>query len=448
MGNGGQKPKQYDEIVRDFVEEDRGTFIVVSNDQTFLKVFRGTMYKTLALPQGCVEAFAEKARAQKQVKAALAAGNKPLVIIERELEGVLSVEFVSYLRNDYPHLPIIVLTGEIERDGLVLLHEMGVNNFVTKPVSANVMIEKMANTIKPPSRLGELVEAGKRFNAKHDFDKALTVADKVLSLKQDSPAGLMLRGDALKGLGKRQEALAAYEGARRGASMYLEPIKKLVQFYKEEEDLDMQLKYLEELDRLSPLNVDRKVDIGGISLKRGDTDKARGMFDSAKKLATRQAFSKVSTMLKQIAESCMDADPEMAEEYLRQSLETKGDMLDKSDLETFNTLGIVLRRQGRWKDALSEYEKARKVAPEDENLHYNMAMAYVDGKEFDNASKELNKAVKLNPEFGYRSATACFNIGYIYSMAGHDHLAKERLNAALKLDPDHAKAKKLLDKLS
>ncbi|EPR43854.1 response regulator receiver protein [Desulfovibrio sp. X2] len=442
MGND----KNFDEIVRNFILQDRGHFITVSKDNAFSKTFRSAVQKLLALPQDCLESFTEKGPAQRQIGAAVKEGRKPLMLIERELDGVHSAEFIGYLRNDYPDLRIIVLTTEIERDGLVLLHEMGVSNFITKPISVNGMIEKIAFTIKPPSKIGELLDAGKRFLAQREFEKALVISDKVLEYKAQSPAGLMLRGDALKGLDRRSEALAAYEGAMRGGNLYLEPIKKLAQFHKEDGNHSAVLNLLEQLDKLSPLNIERKMEIGGIHLQQGKAARAKTYFDTATKLATRQAMAKVSNLYRNIASLCMESAPELAEVYLRQSLESRHDVLDASDLETFNSLGIALRQQNKWEEAIKEYKKALKIAPEDENLHYNVAMAYVDGKSYEKAASWLDKALRINGNLGGTSAAVCFNMGFIYYHAGRKQKALDRLTRALQIEPTYQRAKELIEK--
>ncbi len=444
MSNG----KNFDEIVRNFVLNEKGHFVAVSHDNGFIKTFRNAVQKILALPPNCMDGFTEKAPAQKLIGQLLKDGKKPLLLIERELNGVLSVEFISYLRNDHPDLKMVVLTTEIERDGLILLHEMGVANFITKPISVNGMIEKVANTIRPATAIGELIEAGKRLLAKGEYDKVLAVSEKVLEMKPQSPAGLMLRGDALKGLGRRPEALAAYEGATRGASMYLDPIKKLADFHREEGNSTQALKLLEQLDKLSPLNIERKMEIGSIHLGLGKAARAKTYFDTATKLATRQAMTKIAKLHQNIAEMCMKAAPDLAEVYLRQSLDAREGMLDASDIETFNTLGIALRQQGKWEEATKDYKRALKIAPEDENLHYNMAMAYVDGKDYEKAATWLDKALRINQNMGANSAALCYNMGFIYKSAGRTQKAKDKLTRAVQIDPGHEKAKALLEKLS
>lgn len=80
---------------------------------------------------------------------------------------------------------------------------------------------------------------------------------------------MMVQGDVLNLMGLEDEALQAYVKAADHAKLYLEPLKKIVEFFKEKNNFDSQLKYLEKLDRLSPLNVERKIAIGEIHLVQG-----------------------------------------------------------------------------------------------------------------------------------------------------------------------------------
>ncbi len=438
---------QYEEIVRNFVLKGGGVFFVVSTDHVFLKNLRFTLAKHLGLPQTCTVFFTERDKVQRSVAEILSRGFKVILLIERELAGSSSIEFVKYLIADIPDISVVVLTGEIERERLILLHELGVKNIITKPISANVLVEKIASTIRPPSKLGELIDQGKLKIFKREFEVAIELAKEVLALKPLSPAGLMLLGDALKGLGRTKEAQAAYLEASRQSNLYLEPLKKLAEFYREAGDQDRELSYLMKLDRLSPLNIERKLSIGGLNVQMGEVEAAKVFFDDAVKLTTRQAMGMVSDTLRSIAEMCLDTAPEMAESYLRGSLEARKSVLDKTDVETYNRLGIALRKQGKWEEAVKEYQMAQKVAPDDENVGYNLAMAHSEGRDFERASKELARALKLNPQLGADNPAVLYNIGYVFYTAGKLHDAKEALKRCLEIEPVHSRALELMSKL-
>jgi tetratricopeptide (TPR) repeat protein len=273
------------------------------------------------------------------------------------------------------------------------------------------------------------------------------MAHRILAIKPKSPAALILLGDSFKGLGDTQKALDAYNNAYKNAKLYLEPIRKIAELHKENGNIREETKYLEKLDRLSPLNVERKVTIGGNYMALGEPDKASEIFNDAMKLATKEAQAQMSRVSRAIADQCLLSNPELSEKYLRLSLEVKKGGLDKSDIDTFNRLGITLRKQGRWSDAVVEYRRALKISPEDAGLYYNTAMAFTEGKEAQKALKHLDKALELDPELWAGNETICLNIAMAYYNCADKERALEFAKRALEVNPSSEKARILIKKI-
>ncbi|WP_235731768.1 tetratricopeptide repeat protein [Fundidesulfovibrio putealis] len=367
--------------------------------------------------------------------------------MEREINGKYCHDLVQFLKNQYPDVLIIILTTEVAREILIYLHEIGANNVITKPISPDMLIEKIAFTVKPRGQIGELIEAGKKLNETGKFDDAATLARKILEIKPGSPAALLVLGDSFKGQSRMDEALNAYMEASRNGKLFLDPIKKIAELHKITGNVREETKYLERLDRLSPLNVDRKISIGDNYMSLGERDKAVEVFDDAIKLATKEAMAQVGRVTRTIAEHCISNAPELSEKYLRQSLDSKKGALDKSDIETFNRLGITLRKQGKPELAIEEYRKALKIAPNDAGLYYNMAMAYSEGRQFQDAFNFLDKALSINPDLWNASETVCFNIATVFYRAARKEQATEFLQKALAINPNFERAKAMLREL-
>ena len=326
------KNKQYDDDVREFVALQNGVFVVVSTDAVFNKNLRTTLLRHLTIKDECVYNVATIEGLHKEIKLLRTKGHKLLVFIERELNGRNTSDLIRYLKSDFANeLFLVVLTTEVERDKLVLLHELGADNIITKPISPDTLIEKIAFTVKPRGQLGELMDKGRQSLDMGNPLEAAKAAKQVLDLKPNSPSGLLLMGDALRAMGKRDDALRAYTQAEKGAKLFLDPLKKIAELHREEGNTQEELKFLERLDKLSPLNVDRKVDIGAGYIKLGDADKAKLAFDQAVRIATKEALDAVSRVTQSIAVRCMESAPELSEQYLRQALNTRKNMLDRSD---------------------------------------------------------------------------------------------------------------------
>jgi tetratricopeptide (TPR) repeat protein len=276
----------------------------------------------------------------------------------------------------------------------------------------------------------------------------MSVAKKILKTKPNSAAAFMIQGDAYRALGKPEKAAESYMSASESASMYLEPLKKLADLHKDQGNMEEQLSFLEKLDHLSPLNVERKVDMGDIHMQKGDRETAEQYFGEAVKHAMKEAQDHIDDVKRSIAERCIEKEPQLAEKFFRSIIDSKRGGFRKSDIETFNRLGIALRRQGKWQDAVAEYDKALKVSPKDENLHFNKAIAYMEGGDHHKAAKAADKTVQINPEFNTESIVLSFNLGVMYYNAKRYEDSMGFLKQALELDPKHEGAKKLLQSLS
>ena len=63
----------------------------------------------------------------------------------------------------------------------------------------------------------------------------------------------------------------------------------------------------------------------------------------------------------------------------------------------FNEFGISLRKNKMYKQAVEYYERAAALSPNDENLLYNMARAYLEEKNIDKAVECIQQTLEKNP---------------------------------------------------
>ena len=438
------KNRQLEGHVIEFATIKKGFFLIVSEDHNFHSTLRSTLHKHLAIADDCSAPVSNPDHIIKTIRDVSVRRKHVVLFMERMYEGKDTGFLVRQIKNAFDNVKIIILTGETEQQRLVLLHEIGADNFITKPVSVNTLVEKVAFTIRPQGKLGQLIDIAKGMVSRGHFDQGLKASRKILELKPNSAAGLLVMGDAYRGLNKLDKARDSYLQASESAHMYMEPLKKLADLYAETEEKEQQLHYLERLDQLSPLNVERKVDMGEIHVEMGNEQRAAELFEQAVMQAKREAFTYIGQVVEKIGHVYAQRDPAKAEGYYRQALEAKGDMLEKSDIATFNRLGITLRKQGKWADAIETYSKALKVSPDDENLYYNMAMACAEGKAYQDAISHLEKALAINPEIATQDKTIAYNMGLIFMRAEATEQASRFLTQAIKLDPDFTKAKQFL----
>ena len=167
----------------------------------------------------------------------------------------------------------------------------------------------------------------------------------------------------------RDELLESYlpepqkslEYARHMASQQQEVQKAVARgdkFYKRGQTYSAEYEYGKALE-LEEENVRANFGIGLCYIARGEKDKARQVFERLVELEA--AFSDEHKHL-------------------------------------FNEFGISLRKAGMHAEALSYYARAVALAPNDENLHHNMARAAFEMGQADLTAQHLADCLKLNPE--------------------------------------------------
>jgi Flp pilus assembly protein TadD len=75
-------------------------------------------------------------------------------------------------------------------------------------------------------------------------------------------------------------------------------------------------------------------------------------------------------------------------------------LLDSSDMETHNRLGIALRQQGKYEESERCYLNALQIEPHHAGLYHNLGVLYVAEGSFDKAKKCFQKALIFDPLSG------------------------------------------------
>lgn len=435
-----------DQDLRDFLENQAGMLIMLSDDQLFVRAMRTAVFKTLGVKTDCLLVHAEPNQSLKAVRERLSRKLPVLVLADRMLRGQPNLEFMRTVKTTFPEARLLVMTQETSKADLSQLYELGADSILTKPVSIDTLVEKMAGAIKPQGRISQLVQEARASLEAGDTAKAKQISAEILRLKEKSPVAYMLLGDAFLAEGRRDEAIRAYEAAHVGSRLYLEPLKKLAEAHKDLDE-DAYLRFLRKLDVISPLNTERKCEIGKVYVRKNDMEHADKYFSAAIANAQREALSHVDRVVQEIAEAVAEASPDLAEKYYVQLLDMKGDNLTVDDMVTFNRLGIALRRQGKWREAVENYKKALTVSPSDERIIYNMGLAYADGQLHRMAVGAYEQVRRIAPDFHKTAPIVAYNMGSAFAMVKDIGNARFYLSAALEQDPEHAASRRLLSRL-
>lgn len=437
---------KYTEVLIDFIDQD-GIFMVYSEDKLFFNLLNRLLIKYIGVQKNCIVPVLTQQEIFDHLGKTSKLRQKVILFLERVQNGFSSANLIPNIKAGFDHCKVIVLSTEVERDVLVSLYEAGADNIITKPISINVLLEKVAFTLKPSSKIGELLDNARAMLKKKQYEQALKKIEEVLAIKPQSASALMLRGDIFRDQGKLEEAIAEYKAALKSSPLYLEPIKRLIAVYDELGDSEKKLKYMLRLDRLNPLNVARKLELGSIFVELGKKDQGEPYLEQALKLASKEARDNLGQLAVQIADRLMSVDAELAERYYRRALQVKGNRFDLGDLETFNRLGICLRQQKKPDLAIEEYQKALRIAPDNERLLYNIAMAYLEAGRFQKAWDSIDRLLQIAPDFYLASEVVSFNIGMIYYRNKEWEKARHFFKKALEINSGYQPAAKMLQRM-
>ncbi|PIS38829.1 MAG: hypothetical protein COT34_01620 [Candidatus Nealsonbacteria bacterium CG08_land_8_20_14_0_20_43_11] len=100
--------------------------------------------------------------------------------------------------------------------------------------------------------------------------------------------------------------------------------------------------------------------------------------------------------------------------------------------------------QGKTKEAISELEISRALAPADSQVAFQLGLAYQTDDQLDKAKAELERAVNLDENY----ANARYFLGLLYDKEGDKEKAITQFEKILQLNPDNEMIKKILANLA
>lgn len=443
--NTKKQIKDYTEVVKAHLRE-HGPLVCISDDKTFAGSLRDLVINILKMPAACVNTSAQPDNLIKLSRQAAESKSQPIFLIDTTAGSYEMAFPAKLLKNAFPELKVIMMTNDAEKSQISLINESGVDGCIIKPLDHPALLEKIALVINPSDQVDRIIDWAKNLMKQEEYLRALQICSQALERQGTSMPILLTMGDIFKVMKEFDKSVETYLKAAKSSPYSLEPLKKLVELYGEKGNPVKQLEYLEKMDELSPLNLERKIQIGELALKINKPDKARKLFDQAMKVTNRQANEKIASIAYRVADIYTDSDPEMAASFLQRGLYARKEFWSKDDAPTFNRLGLLLRRSGKWKEAVEEYKKAIKVMPNEDSLHYNLSMAYLEGKDIEHARASALKALAVNPDLPKRSSRIATNLATVFLESNDKMHAIPLLKSALEQDPSNTQAKEMLEK--
>ncbi|MBI5178553.1 MAG: tetratricopeptide repeat protein [Nitrospinae bacterium] len=317
-----------------------------------------------------------------------------LVIVDWNMPRMSGVELLQEIRDDsiLRDLPFIMITAEIDEAQVARAAEEDVDGYIIKPFvvdtlekKINAVLEKKAN----PPQVEAYIKLGRVYMDSGMLNESMAEYEKAHALMPDSARIQLALGKVYEKMGDPVRAEAAMLQAATLNPRYIKAYRTIADFHMKRGNEQAAMDALKQATLLSPNNPARQVALGKMYMKNGNLEEAKRAFSTAIACAPRNA-----EYHSEIGEAYLAAgQADMAAESFKVSLGLS------EDPNVYNRLGIALRRNKRYKEAISEYRKALYIAPDDEVLHYNLGRALQEDHQIDAAITEFRKALKIDPEF-------------------------------------------------
>lgn len=337
---------------------------------------------------------------------------------------------------------IICLTSNSTREVSSLYFEMGADDIIVKPFSLKGLAEKIFK-VSNLTKTNKHIKHCKTLLCKGKLDQAKSQIKELMDHGKSQSRCYLMLGNIAQEKQETEKAKDYYLKAHKLSPDFLDPLHRLAEI---SEDNSEKIHYLSKLDQISPRNPERKLEMGKCYSEIGEKDSSEQYFESSLEIMKDMNMESKLNTLMDIAQHYKDKDLNKCMHYMNQILKLRKDSMSASDLAIFNEIGLQLRKQGRWQEAVEYYGTALDLG-EDASIYYNIGIAYLQGKYYFKTIEYMLKAVRTDESLMYNSASIPYNLGLAYAKSGNTEQARDYFEKALEINPEFEKAKDALERL-
>jgi tetratricopeptide (TPR) repeat protein len=241
------------------------------------------------------------------------------------------------------------------------------------------------------SDIDQHLSLGNAYVQTKQFDKAAEAFKAALAINENSPRTLLAIGKLYEGQGNEAQARRMFERAVEISPAFLKGHEALATLYLVLGDKGKHLEHLAQAVKISPRNLERKLMLGQSLLEAGQV----GVAKSILKEVLEEASNHYAGIAERVGEALLAMGAyDVAERAFSRALDA-----NPVNLHLVNQLGMAYRRQGKFAEAIANYQRATTLAPHDENLWYNLARAHAESGNKDQSVRSLKMALEINPGF-------------------------------------------------
>ena len=269
-----------------------------------------------------------------------------IIIVDTEVEDLSIAEFVTALREvrQAEYLHILVISSERAEEFVLGVISAGCSGLVLRPYTLPALEKHMIQSGKlehAPDSDRETVEQAETLIVQGRYEDAIGDLTLVVNQEDEQASRLFFRGCQFLVDKKWSDAIQAFNQSLARNQTFIKAYEGLAQAYLGKNDTERYRHYLQK---------------------------------AAEEYAKLNNFAKVKKIFVEIVKYDINAP------------------------NPYNTLGIRLRQEKQYKEAIQAYFQAVQLSPKDENIHYNMAKAYFCDAQPANALECIKLALGLSPE--------------------------------------------------
>ncbi|MFK7826845.1 MAG: tetratricopeptide repeat protein [Oligoflexales bacterium] len=290
-------------------------------------------------------------------------------------------------------IPFLLLSGENQRQDIILASEVGVISYLLKPFSFETFIEKIAvllnevtnpNPTKQSLRRGFLaIDEEELIEARNFFYEALTL---------DPKSAKAYSGLAHVEL-KQQNYPLVINNLKKSLDLnpnFLEAHRLLLDVFEKTQNHSGMMEQAQLLHQESPENPKYTLILATLFLKNKELNKSESFFRKTMQLAPSLADS-----YKGLGHIAVERkNYEKADKFFQKALD-----LDQNDVSTLNSLGLTYINLGRFDDGLQKYRQALSLKPKDHRILFNIAQAYEKQENIKSAYEYYKRCLMEKPDF-------------------------------------------------
>ncbi len=266
-----------------------------------------------------------------------------LALVDSEVGDMPLAACIAALRTSRPGemRPVVAISARREEDFVLGLISAGCCGLVVRPFDPQALERHVAQGLRMSAKgaaLQATVNQAQGLMAEGRFEDAIDVLSLTVGEDEDMAEVLFFEGCKFLMEKRWSDAIAAFNQALEQNQTFIKAYEGLAAAYKGKGDMERYQHYLQK---------------------------------AAEEYAKINKFNKVKEIFVEILRHDVNAP------------------------NPYNTLGIRLRQNKQYKEALQAYMRALELSPQDENIYYNMAKAYLCDRNIEKALECLRQCLSI-----------------------------------------------------